>query len=147
MVRRVYTAHDRDGKSYIAHDQEASSVHHLSGVGLVFHELWRTAAPLASNEGMEDPVPAELSVMPDRGGTTMRIVELLPSPPGESVEMHVTPTTDYNVVLQGTVQAVSDSGAVEMCPGDVLVQRGGRHGWRNNTDDVCVFASVVVYDR
>ncbi|AXT84255.1 hypothetical protein C6I20_02975 [Aeromicrobium sp. A1-2] len=128
-------------------DAEAGSVHHLIEAGLVFHELWRTAGPLASNHGNADPVPEALEVMPERGGTALRLVEIAPTEPGAVVEMHETPTTDYNIVVEGSVHAVSDTGEVELSAGDVLVQRGGRHGWRNGSGRTCKFVSVMVNDR
>ena len=146
MVRRVFTARDDDGRSYIAEDGEASAVFDLPG-GLQFHELWRTAGPTASNIGTEDPIGPTLEVMPDRGGTALRVVEVAPAQPGAAVELHESPTTDYNIVIRGEIWAVSDTGEVLLRPGDVIVQRGGRHGWRNPGPDSCVFASVMVNDR
>ena len=75
MVRRVFTARDDDGRSYIAEDGEASAVFDLPGE-VQFHELWRTAGPTASNIGTEDPIGPTLEVMPDRGGTALRVVEV-----------------------------------------------------------------------
>lgn len=147
MVRRVYTAVDSQGRSGIAEDSQASSVHRLEEAGLVFHELWRTTGPLASNVGTVDPVAPELVVMPEAGGTALRVVELAPHRADQPVELHESPTTDYNVVLEGAVTAVSDTGEVRLTQGDVLIQRGGRHGWRNDGPSVCVFASVMIADR
>lgn len=147
MVRRVITEHGPDGRSRIQRDAEASSVHHLVEAGLVFHELWRTAGPLASNELHGDPVPEHLEIMPERGGTVLRLVEIAPTDPSAPVDMHETPTTDYNVVVEGSIISVSDSGEVVLGAGDVLIQRGGRHGWRNLSGRTARFISVMVNDR
>ena len=147
MVRRVFTAVGDDGLSFIVHDEEASAVHELDGGRLVFHELWRTSGPEASNAGTTDSVTPQLEIMPEPGGTALRIVDLEPAQTGESVDLHGTPTTDYTVVLSGRVTAVGDEGEVSLGPGDVLVQRGGRHGWRNDGPEVCRFASVMIHDR
>lgn len=146
MVRRVFTAVGDDGLSFIVHDDAADSVHELDG-GLVFHELWRTAGPEAATAGHVDPVPPQLEIMPDPGGTALRIVDLQPAQAGASADLHDTPTTDYTIVLSGRVTAVGDEGEVSLGPGDVLVQRGGRHGWRNDGPEVCRFASVMIHDR
>lgn len=147
MVRRVITSNNLEGRSFVDLDGEARSVHELAAGALIFHELWRTAGPLASTTEVGDPVGPELEVLPDRGGTALRVVELAPTPPGSAGEMHATPTTDYNIVLSGEITAIGDTGEVRLQAGDVLIQRGGRHGWRNDGENVCVFASVMVNDR
>ena len=144
MVRRVFTATDPAGRSYFAEDGEARSVHEQIVNGLVFHELWRTSGPLASNSDEEDAVGSELQIMPDSNGTAFRVVELMPTTDGKASEMHATPTTDYNIILNGEVTVVLDTGQVKLRAGDILVQRGGRHGWRNDGPGVCVFASVMI---
>ena len=146
VVRRVFTARDEDGRSCIAEDGEASAVFDLPG-GLQFHELWRTAGPYPSNVGTDDPIGTTLEIMPARGGTALRVVEVAPAEPQAAVELHESPTTDYNIVIRGEIWAVSDSGEVLLRTGDVIVQRGGRHGWRNAGPESCVFASIMVNDR
>jgi hypothetical protein len=51
--------------------------------------------------------------------------------------MHRTVSLDYGVVLEGEVELVLDSGEVRLLKrGDVAVQRGTNHAWRNVTPDV-----------
>ncbi len=46
--------------------------------------------------------------------------------------MHATPTVDYAVVLEGEIWLeVDDHQTVHLRRGDVVVQNGTRHGWRN----------------
>jgi quercetin dioxygenase-like cupin family protein len=46
--------------------------------------------------------------------------------------MHRTVSLDYAVVLLGEVELVLDSGETRlMKPGDVAIQRGTNHAWRN----------------
>lgn len=46
--------------------------------------------------------------------------------------MHRTQSLDYGCVLEGAVEMVLDSGeTVVMGRGDVAVQRGTNHAWRN----------------
>jgi len=48
--------------------------------------------------------------------------------------MHRTVSLDYGVVLIGEVELVLDSGEVRlMKPGDICVQRGTMHAWRNTS--------------
>ena len=46
--------------------------------------------------------------------------------------MHRTVSLDYGVVLEGEVELVLDSGETRLMKrGDVSVQRGTNHAWRN----------------
>ncbi|CAK96587.1 uncharacterized protein An07g01420 [Aspergillus niger] len=50
--------------------------------------------------------------------------------------MHRTVSVDYGVVLEGEVELVLDSGETRLLKrGDVAVQRGTNHAWRNVTPD------------
>ncbi|EXJ86109.1 hypothetical protein A1O1_06478 [Capronia coronata CBS 617.96] len=67
------------------------------------------------------------------GGTVLRVVDMAP---GATSPMHRTVSLDYGVVLEGTVDLVLDSGEVRtMKRGDVAVQRGTNHAWRNASPD------------
>jgi quercetin dioxygenase-like cupin family protein len=49
--------------------------------------------------------------------------------------MHRTATLDYGVVIDGTTELVLDSGEKKLLKkGDVFVQRGTAHAWRNLTE-------------
>jgi len=49
--------------------------------------------------------------------------------------MHRTVSLDYGIVLDGEVELILDSGEKRlMKPGDVAVQRGTMHAWRNASD-------------
>lgn len=77
---------------------------------------------------LQDPSPLN-----PPGGTSCTIMEV---PPGNDVAMHRTVTLDYGVVVDGTTQLVlGDSGETKtLTKGDVFVQRGTAHAWRNITD-------------
>jgi quercetin dioxygenase-like cupin family protein len=46
--------------------------------------------------------------------------------------MHRTVSLDYGVVLEGEIELVLDSGETrKMTRGDVAIQRGTMHAWRN----------------
>ena len=49
--------------------------------------------------------------------------------------MHRTATLDYGVIIDGTTELILDSGEKKsMAKGDVFVQRGTAHAWRNTTE-------------
>jgi mannose-6-phosphate isomerase-like protein (cupin superfamily) len=74
-------------------------------------------------------------------GTVCRIVDMQP---GATSPMHRTVSLDYGVVLEGEVELVLDSGETRLLKrGDVAVQRGTNHAWKNVTPDVVVDGKSV----
>jgi quercetin dioxygenase-like cupin family protein len=64
-----------------------------------------------------------------KGGTVCRIVDF--GPEGKPL-MHRTQSLDYGVVLEGTIEMELDDGSVTVLKrGDIAVQRGTNHAWRN----------------
>jgi quercetin dioxygenase-like cupin family protein len=62
-------------------------------------------------------------------GIVARVTEFAPGGPAV---MHRTVTLDYGVVLEGKVELQLDSGESRVLEkGDVIVQRGTMHAWRN----------------
>lgn len=52
--------------------------------------------------------------------------------PGSEPLMHRTQSLDYGVVLEGSMEMIPDSGETKlMHRGDVVVQRGTMHTWKN----------------
>ncbi|MNE76542.1 hypothetical protein D3C80_1727840 [compost metagenome] len=48
--------------------------------------------------------------------------------------MHKTPTIDYGVLLEGELWLELDNGEQRLIrPGDVVIQNGTRHAWRNKS--------------
>jgi len=61
----------------------------------------------------------------------MRMVDM---PPGALSPMHRTVSLDYGVVLKGEIELILDSGEKRlMRQGDLSVQRGTMHAWRNTS--------------
>ncbi|CAI4212670.1 unnamed protein product [Parascedosporium putredinis] len=65
-------------------------------------------------------------------GTVLRVVDMAP---GALSPMHRTISLDYGVVLEGEIDLVLDSGeSRHMKRGDISVQRGTNHAWRNRSE-------------
>jgi len=63
------------------------------------------------------------------GGTVLRYVDFMP---GSLSPMHRTTSLDYGVVVEGEIELILDSGEVKLLHrGDIAVQRGTNHAWRN----------------
>jgi quercetin dioxygenase-like cupin family protein len=57
---------------------------------------------------------------------------LLDMQPGFESALHRTASIDYGVVIHGTIESQMDSGEVRVGkPGDIFIQRGTNHLWRN----------------
>jgi len=66
------------------------------------------------------------------GGTVLRYVDMAP---GKTSPMHRTVSLDYGVVLEGEVELILDSGEKRLLKrGDLAVQRGTIHAWRNTSE-------------
>jgi mannose-6-phosphate isomerase-like protein (cupin superfamily) len=63
-----------------------------------------------------------------------------PDAPG----MHTTPTVDYDVVLEGEVWLELTDGEVHLTQGDMVVQHGTRHAWRNKSDMPATILAVLI---
>ena len=127
VLRRIVTGHDASGKAVFRSVDELQPEVIESGVA-AFALIWTEAeVPVDLNDGSDGAArDAGLTL---EGGSVIRVVDMLPG--GES-PMHRTNSVDYGIVLSGCVELELDDGAVETChAGDVIVQRGTIHLWRN----------------
>ena len=59
--------------------------------------------------------------------------------------MHTTKSIDYAVVLNGTAALTLDKGPpVLLRAGDIVVQRGTRHGWTTPTNDPATMLFILI---
>lgn len=158
MIRRVVVATNEAGKSVIVSDG-TPPVHrdYVHTPGFSDALVWRTdATPHASIESAQQPLS---NYLPGVGETVALAItfppgsvyadpqfdpenaraEDLEAKPGlaecfedENPGMHTTPTVDYAVVTDGQLDLELDDGErVSLRRGDVVVQNGARHAWRN----------------
>jgi len=157
MFRRVVTGTNAAGKPVIVSDGEPQRTHrHIHTPGFAQSLVWHTSSPAAPGS---DTTPGLKSVVPGVGETVALFVtfppdnvygdpefdfaasdaEQLEAVPGlaelfekDAPGMHVTPTVDYGVVLEGGIVLDLDDGVTaSLRAGDVVVQNGTRHAWRN----------------
>lgn len=65
-------------------------------------------------------------------GTVLRHVDV---PPSAESAMHRTVSLDYGIVIEGEFELILDSGErKKMVAGDIAIQRGTMHAWRNLSD-------------
>lgn len=173
MIRRVVTGTGETGKPVIVSDGEPPRTRrHTSTPGFANSLVWTTGYPARPSD---DPTPSVRNVVPGPGETVALTVtfppdavfadpafdpaaaatEQLEALPGlaelfepENPGMHTTPTVDYGIVISGEVVLDLDGHSTSLGPGDVVVQNGTRHAWRNpGTEPATVFFVLVGAQR
>ena len=163
MVHVVVAGHDDKGRSVFVRDEHLTGVD-LPGVARI-HRVWSADGPMTYPDDGTDP--AAVAFFPPVGGVRCMVVELAPqgaAPGGEAggdinellpglldvmepdqPGMHQTDTTDFGIVLSGTVVLELDNQAeMTLSAGDVVVQNGTRHRWRNAGEAVARMVFVAV---
>jgi quercetin dioxygenase-like cupin family protein len=124
--RRVVTGLDADGLSCVIIDGPSKMV------------IWSTTETPADNTSTEDA-----------GGGTFRfpasgtLFVFSDFPPGGGSPMHATDTIDYLVVVSGEIVFITETGETVLQAGDVLIDRGNMHAWRNDSDQPCRIMNVL----
>jgi quercetin dioxygenase-like cupin family protein len=96
-----------------------------------------------------DASPADNSATVDAGGGPFRfptsgtLFVFADFAPGAAGPMHATDTIDYIVVVLGEVVFITETGETLLRSGDVLVDRGIMHAWRNDSDKPCRIMNVL----
>lgn len=171
-MRRVVTGVS-GGKAVFLADSEPANLHAYEGwPGHATSVIWSTAAPPTLPITREqEPQPGSV-VTPAPGETRLMIVRFPPDTifsdprfdgtcydaeaavhlkglidafePG-GTGMHRTASIDYDVVLDGEIWLELDD-AAETClrQGDVVIQGGARHAWRNKSDRDAVMLFVLI---
>ncbi len=154
-LRRVVTGNSPGELSCVMADG-AARVTGMDGYpGVEIARLWSTdGGGVLDSSGIErDSSPDDF--YPPPGGT--RFVRIT-YPPGFGASdpdadasrfarllMHRTATIDYGVILAGELTLVLEDGSEStLAAGDVIVQNGVVHGWRNTTSTTAVAAFVLV---
>lgn len=132
--RRIVTGLAADGRSTFLFDD--SKGFESSGGATDVALLWQSKEVPADNAGTADTADEGFSFAFAAGATKCILVDILPTeglmPPG----MHAANTLDYVVILRGTVSLYVDDGEVEAGPGDVIIDRGIIHAWRNKGPEI-----------
>lgn len=133
--RRVVTGIDAEGRSCVLFDGPAPQFE----TGYSTQLVWQTLTRPADNSGTGDVAEPYRLDMLHTPGSTFAICQFAPHSPAH---MHATDTIDYLVILSGRVTLVVEDGEAELGPGDLVVDRGVMHGWRNDHDEPCVAVAI-----
>ncbi|MGF6987381.1 mannose-6-phosphate isomerase-like protein (cupin superfamily) [Paraburkholderia atlantica] len=171
MVRRVVTG-QVEGKSVVLSDSNEAGHAFAAVRGFKTTQIWATSPETVLPHAGGDPVQGQVTVMPALNGTRFMIVQFPPDAvmsaadfdgaaagaeyaavlPGlaECFEpngsgFHVTDSVDYDIVLSGELTLELDDGEQrDLKAGDIVIQNGTRHAWRNKSTQPAVMASVLI---
>jgi len=135
--------------------------------------LWGTGGGTANVGAGQNPEPVAEPFFPDLGGIRFVFFTFLPnsvatgdtdryrassdddSPQSDTADlaesfsegragMHITDSIDFVHVLSGKMVLELDRREVLVQKGDTIIMRGAWHNWRNEWDEPCTVASVLV---
>ena len=140
-VRRIVTGHDEAGRAVFTAD-DLLPVTPIPSGDAAFSLIWTTASVPADNNDDTDGRSRDAGLTLHQG-SVIRIVDMLP---GGVSPFHRSSSIDYGIVLSGAVELELDDGAVTTAhAGDIIVQRGTIHLWRNpSATENCRIAFVLI---
>lgn len=134
--RRIVTGLNAAGQSAVIIDGPVPVLADISAA-----LVWQSKVQPADNSGNADTAEPYTVAMLHNPGSTFAICTFAP---GSRELMHATDTIDYLVILSGTVTLVTEQGEADLGPGDLVVDRGVYHGWRNLSDTPCVAVAINI---
>jgi len=134
-LRRVVTAHNAEGKSFIANDEIVDAAHIWNGT---------PDHPLGTTVGVEPP-----GVSHATGQTRCFVAAIPPSRDpkptlANRIGYHRADGIAYCLILNGEIAFLVDTQEVIVRAGDVVVERNTLHSWRNEgREPVSMFIVTV----
>ncbi len=159
-----------DGLSDIVLEQDISTIPPLMPAFMAM-DLWsNTETPAELNQQGDPTLGKGFLHEPPDGGAVVRIIDFHPDNPSAWLDpkamhegigsvhipsqdylakakhpsMHKTDTLNYFVLLTGRLWALSEEKDVLLEPGDVLIQKGCMHGWRNDGEVLARLFCVLI---
>jgi mannose-6-phosphate isomerase-like protein (cupin superfamily) len=169
-IRRVVTGHDSEGKARVVDDHYVEPITSELMPGCAAYRLWgRDERPTFPDDGsphraeayypprdgsrfMINTIPPGELVPPPDLDTAAAMAELERQMPGamatmepDAPGMHTTNSIDYVLVVSGEVTLELDDGEQTVLrAGDVIIQNGARHAWRNQGTESCTIVGVAI---
>ncbi|MBN3822871.1 cupin domain-containing protein [Burkholderia sp. Ac-20384] len=136
--RRIVTGLDNEGKSCVVSDKTLNQIPECQGVPAV---IWKTDGYPVSNVGNDE---AAAPFGTDTFTSSTFFLLFSPSSSDAPSAWHTTDTIDYVVVLSGKVLLELETGSVELKAGDLIVDRGVKHSWRETGGQPATLLAAVV---
>lgn len=143
-MKRVVTAINDDGRSYVASTEELDSAATMLIWSYRPEEVASVLAEMPENVptfkgdgagrilGWSHAVFAPRSVTAYDGG-----------PGSDEGGFHTTRSVDFVVILQGQITLALDEGTALLQAGDLVVQQATRHAWRNESSAPATMLALV----
>ena len=133
-IRRVVTGHTKDGEAIFISDNNYDTITIPSG-DAAMATIWTTATVPADCNDETDGRDRDAGTTL-KGGSVIRIVDMLPN---ASSPMHRTNSIDYGIIISGTIELELENSVFKtLTAGDIIVQRGTIHKWRNpSNEEMC----------
>lgn len=136
-ITRLITTHNAEKKAIFSTAvSEQPEMKQVDGKAVFTLSYCTEDFPVDMNDDKDIKVYEKYSSEPPglviNTGTVLRHVDV---PPGSLSPMHRTVSLDYGIVIEGEIELVLDSGErKKMVAGDIAIQRGTMHAWRNMSD-------------
>lgn len=160
-MRRIVTAHNKDGRAVVVSDMPLPTNPMPNGSNWSFYDVWAAAEPHFPDAGERPDVDW---FFPPIGG--FRYLHMLMEPQtrteptatasgdglkgptiitAQKRELHRSATIDTVYVIKGSCVCELDDGATfQLNAGDTLIQCGAIHAWSNPFDEQCHVLSVMI---
>ncbi|KAF6817482.1 cupin [Colletotrichum sojae] len=135
-VSRHITTHDASGRAVFS-DAFPVEVTPDALPNMFFHTCFTTSeSPITMDDDKDldayAPNHPKMPTLHLPSGSVLRVVDFGPN---TGPMMHRTESLDYGIVLKGEIECHLDDGVKRtLREGEIMVQRGTMHGWRNATD-------------
>ena len=140
--RRVVTGVNAAGKSVVVSDGPVPPEGASASKGGNGADLWLLDHVPADLADSHDPIAGyKKRQWPPTGGVIARVATW---PSGFAVQKHQSATIDFVFIISGSLELHLEEGSVTLGPGDSVVQRGTKHGWRVVGDQPCTLAAVLL---
>jgi mannose-6-phosphate isomerase-like protein (cupin superfamily) len=169
-IRRVVTGHNTEGKARVVDDRDVEPITSELMPGYAAYRLWgRDERPTFPDDGsprraeayypprdgsrfMINTIPPGELVLPadlDMAAATDELERQMPGAMArmepDAPGMHTTDSIDYVLVVSGEVTLGLDDGEQTVLrAGDVVIQNGTRHAWRNHGTESCTIVGVAI---
>ncbi len=166
----MVTGHDSEGKARVVDDRDVEPITSELMPGVAVYRLWgRDERPTFPDDGaprraktyypppdgsrfMINTIPPGEPVPPADLDTAAALAKLEQQAPGamapmepDAPGMHTTDSIDYVMVVSGEVTLDLDDGEQTVLrAGDVVIQNGTRHAWRNHGTEPCTIVGVAI---
>jgi hypothetical protein len=143
-MRRVVTAHNKDGRAIVASDEQLSPFQLPDRADWSVYDVWAAGNPHFPDAGERENVGW---FFPPIGG--FRYLHTLMEPKarteGPAAGMHRTASVDTVYVIKGSCMCELDDGVTfQLNAGDTLIQGGAIHAWSNPFDEQCHILSLMI---